>query len=96
MPTGFTGNLAGVVLFLFAALFGVLNFATFPVIANIVATRLAGLTLGLLFGGHSLDAATGVLLGDLRPRDGLWWVALAAVAGVFALLVPERRAVAAA
>ena len=30
------------VLFLFAALFGVLNFATFPVIANIVATRFAG------------------------------------------------------
>ncbi len=95
------------VLFLFAALFGVLNFATFPVIANIVAThiglRVMGLTLGLLFGGHSLGAATGVLLGgwifDLTARyDGLWWiaVALAALAGVFALLVPERRAVAAA
>ncbi len=25
-------------------------------------------------GGHSLGAATGVLLGDLRPRDGLWWL----------------------
>ncbi len=95
------------VLFLFAALFGVLNFATFPVIANIVAThiglRVMGLTLGLLFGGHSLGAATGVLLGgwifDLTARyDGLWWiaVALAALAGVFALLVPERRAAAAA
>ena len=95
------------VLFLFAALFGVLNFATFPVIANIVAThiglRVMGLTLGLLFGGHSLGAAIGVLLGgwifDLTARyDGLWWIAiaLAALAGVFALLVPERRAAAAA
>ena len=90
------------VLFLFAALFGVLNFATFPVIANIVAThiglRVMGLTLGLLFGGHSLGAAIGVMLGgwifDLTARyDGLWWIALA---GFFALLVPERRAAAAA
>ena len=42
---------------LFAALFGVLNFAAFPVIANIVATHigLLGLMLGLLFG--SLGAA---------------------------------------
>ena len=93
------------VLFLFAALFGVLNFATFPVIANIVAThiglRVMGLTLGLLFGGHSLGAAIGVMLGgwifDLTARyDGLWWIAiaLAALAGGFALLVPERRAAA--
>ena len=95
------------VLFLFAALFGVLNFATFPVIANIVAThiglRVMGLTLGLLFGGHSLGAATGVVLGgwifDLTARyDGLWWIAiaLAALAGSFSLLVHERRVVAAA
>ena len=44
------------VMFTFAVIFGVLNFATFPVIANIVAThisvRIIGLTLGLLFGGH--------------------------------------------
>ena len=95
------------VLFLFAALFGILNFATFPVIANIVAThiglRVMGLTLGLLFGGHSLGAAVGVVLGgwifDLTARyDGLWWiaVALAALAGAFSLLVQERRTAAAA
>ena len=90
------------VLFLFAAVFGILNFATFPVIANIVAThiglRVVGLTLGLLFGGHSLGAAVGVVLGgrifDLTARyDELWWIAiaLAALAGVFSLLVPERH-----
>ncbi|MEC7489255.1 MAG: MFS transporter [Pseudomonadota bacterium] len=88
------------VLFIFAAIFGILNFATFPVIANIVAThigvRIIGLTLGLLFGGHSLGAAVGVLIGgwmfDLSARyDWIWWfsVGLAALAGVCAILVRE-------
>ena len=89
-------------MFVFAALFGVLNFATFPVIANIVVThigiRILGLTLGLLFGGHSLGAAIGVASGgwifDLTARyDWIWWVSipLAALAGVFAILVNETR-----
>ena len=90
------------VMFIFAALFGVLNFATFPVIANIVAThigvRIMGLTLGLLFGGHSLGAAVGVLAGgwmfDLSAKyDWVWWISvlLAVLAGVFAILVKEDR-----
>jgi MFS family permease len=90
------------VMFVFAAIFGILNFATFPVIANIVAThigvRIIGLTLGLLFGGHSLGAAIGVVIGgwmfDISARyDFVWWlsVALAAIAGVFAILVRETR-----
>jgi len=90
------------VMFVFAAIFGILNFATFPVIANIVAThigvRIIGLTLGLLFGGHSLGAAIGVVIGgwmfDISARyDFVWWlsVALAAMAGVFAILVRETR-----
>ena len=90
------------VMFAFAAIFGVLNFATFPVIANIVAThigvRIIGLTLGLLFGGHSLGASVGVSIGgwmfDLTAKyDWVWWlsVGLAALAGVFALLVREIR-----
>jgi len=90
------------VMFVFAAIFGILNFATFPVIANIVAThigvRIIGLTLGLLFGGHSLGAAVGVVTGgwmfDISARyDFVWWlsVALAAMAGVFAILVRETR-----
>ena len=90
------------VMFVFAAIFGILNFATFPVIANIVAThigvRIIGLTLGLLFGGHSLGAAVGVLIGgwmfDLTAKyDWVWWlsVALAALAGVFSILVKETR-----
>jgi MFS family permease len=90
------------VMFVFAAIFGILNFATFPVIANIVAThigvRIIGLTLGLMFGGHSLGAAIGVVLGgwmfDVTAKyEWVWWlsVALAALAGVFAILVRETR-----
>ncbi len=90
------------VMFTFAVIFGILNFATFPVIANIVAThisvRIIGLTLGLLFGGHSLGAAVGVSIGgwmfDLTAKYGwIWWlsVALAALAGIFAILVKEIR-----
>ena len=89
------------VMFVFAVIFGILNFATFPVIANIVAThigvRIIGLTLGLLFGGHSLGAAIGVVVGgwmfDISAKyDFVWWlsVGLAALAGVFAILVKEN------
>ena len=90
------------VLVVFAAIFGILNFATFPVIANIVAThigvRIIGLTLGLLFGGHSLGAAIGVVIGgwmfDIFAKyDFVWWlsVGLAALSGIFAILVKETR-----
>jgi len=90
------------VMFTFAVIFGILNFATFPVIANIVAThisvRIIGLTLGLLFGGHSLGAAVGVSIGgwmfDLTAKYGwIWWlsVALATLAGMFAIFVKEIR-----
>jgi len=89
-------------MFMFAAIFGTLNFATFPVIANIVAThlgvRILGLTLGLLFGGHSLGAAIGVSIGgwmfDLTAQYSWIWllsILLAALAGVFAILVKEIR-----
>lgn len=94
-------------MFLFAGIFGLLNFSTFPVIANIVSThigvRIMGLTLGLLFGGHSLGAAIGSVLGgwffDLFAKyDWVWWLssALAALAGVCAILIRETRAAPAA
>ena len=89
-------------MFMFAVIFGTLNFATFPVIANIVAThlgvRILGLTLGLLFGGHSLGAAVGVSIGgwmfDQTAKYSWIWllsIVLAALAGVFAMLVKEIR-----
>lgn len=89
-------------MYLFAVVFGILNFSTFPVIANIVSThigvRIMGLTLGLLFGGHSLGAAIGSVLGgvffDLLGRyDEVIWLSagLASLAGLCALLIREKR-----
>ncbi len=89
-------------LFLFAALYGFLNFATLPIIANIVASRLGvgviGLAMGLIFGGHWLGASIGAFLGGrlygmLARYDELWLASIAVVivAGVLMLLIPEDR-----
>ncbi len=94
-----TGDLA---LFLaFAALFGFLNFATLPVVANIVAShigvRVMGLTLGILFGGHSLGGALGAFYGgvifDAMARyDWVWLTAIALllVAALATVMIGER------
>ena len=87
----------------FVVIFGLINFSTLPVIAAImsraVSLRMLGLALGLLFGGHSLGAAVGAVMGgwlfDLFARyDWVWNIALglALLAGVLALLVrtPEE------
>lgn len=89
-------------LFLFTALFGLLNFATLPVIANLVATnvgvRVIGLALGLIFAGHWLGAAIGSFLGGqiyaaMARYDWVWIIALglAVLAGLLTLGVPESR-----
>lgn len=89
-------------LFVFAALYGFLNFAAMPVIAHIIASRMGvgviGLAMGLIFGGHWLGAAIGAYLGGafytLWARyDELWVIAALAVAlaGCLALFVPEDR-----
>jgi len=85
-------------LIVFAVLFGLLNFATLPVLAAIVSqhlgVRIMGLSLGLLFGGHSLGAAAGAFMGgwlfDLFARyDWVWNVAfaLAILAGLLTLMI---------
>ena len=85
-------------LLIFAVLFGLLNFATLPVLAAIVSrhlgVRIMGLSLGLLFSGHSLGAAAGAFAGgwlfDLFARyDWVWNVAfaLAILAGVLTLMI---------
>jgi MFS family permease len=90
-------------LFLFAAMFGVLNFSVFPVIASLVASHLGvgvmGLALGLLFAGHSVGAATGMVLAgvlyDLFARYLWTWLialALAALAGFVTLAIRDRAA----
>jgi MFS family permease len=93
-------NVAGdlPLLIAFAAVFGLINYATLPVVANIVANtigvRIMGLTLGLLFGGHSLGAAAGAFLGgylyDMFAKYDFVWVAalgLALLASALALMI---------
>ena len=88
-------------LFIFAALFGLFNFATMPPIASIVAShigvRIMGLAMGLIFAGHWLGGALGAYLGgvfyDLFAKyDWVWIVALllALLAGFLSLCIPER------
>jgi MFS family permease len=89
-------------LFLFAILFGLSDYATVPVTASLAAShlglRIMGLAMGLIGGGHALGAAVGSYLGgyffDLFARyDNLWLVsiALTAVAGLIAFMVREIR-----
>ena len=87
----------------FAGVFGLINYATLPVVASIVANtigvRIMGLTLGLLFGAHSLGAAAGAFLGgflyDLFAKYDFVWVAalgLALLAAVLALMIGGPQA----
>jgi len=94
------GNLP--LLFFFSAAYGLTSFATLPVLASIVATRIGvgimGLAMGILFAGHWAGAAFGAFLGGALYRlyanyDGMWIVALIAVsfAGFLSLCIPEER-----
>ena len=90
-------------LFTFAILFGLFDYATFPVVASLVASHIGrhimGLTMGLIFAGHSLGGAVGSFVGgylfDLFGRyDWLWIVsvALAALAGLLSILIAKTHA----
>lgn len=96
----FTDNVA--LVFIFAILFGTLDFATVPPTAGLVASHLGintmGLTMGIMFAGHSLGGAigsyTGGVMFDLMARyDWVWIIALALalLAAVLAWSVPEKR-----
>jgi predicted MFS family arabinose efflux permease len=89
-------------LFLFAIVFGIFDYSTMPVLASIVSThvgvRVMGLTLGLLFAGHSAGAAAGAFMGgyffdNFQSYDWVWIVsiALALVAAVLSWLIRETR-----
>lgn len=95
-----TGNIE--LLFIFAVMFGVFDYSTMPVLANIVAThigvRIMGLTLGLLFAGHSAGAAAGSFMGgyffDLfNSYDWIWLISigLALIAAVLSWMIKETR-----
>ena len=90
-------------LFIFATLFGIFDYATFPIVASLVASHIGrhvmGITMGLIFGGHSLGGALGSFMGgylfELFARyDWVWItsVGLAALAGILTTLIAENRA----
>jgi MFS family permease len=90
-------------LLLFAAIFGMVDYATVPVTASLVAShlglRVMGLAMGLISAGHSIGGALGAFLGgyifDLSGRyDWVWSSSLAAaiLAGAMVFLVRGRPA----
>jgi predicted MFS family arabinose efflux permease len=86
---------------IFAVAFGLVDYATVPVTASLVAShlglRVMGLAMGLIAAGHAIGGALGAYLGgriidkyaDYQP---LWWSALAfaLVAAVIVLLLPGK------
>ena len=88
-------------LFVFAVLFGILDYSSFVVTASLVSThfglRVMGLTMGLLSASHSLGAAIGSFGGgylfDLFARYEWVWVVsivLALGAGLLSFLIREK------
>lgn len=89
-------------LFVFAVLFGIFDYGTFPIVASMVAThigrRIMGVTMGLIFASHSLGAAAGTYMGgylfDLFARyDWVWIISvgLAGTASLLTLFIVENR-----
>ncbi len=89
-------------LFIFAVIFGIFDFSTFPIVASLVAShmglRVMGLSMGLLFAGHSLGGAAGAYLGgwlfDLFQRYDWVWIAslaLSLLAALVSIMIHENR-----
>ena len=89
-------------LFAFAVLFGSFDYATFPIVAGLVASHMGrhvmGFTMGLIFAAHSLGGAAGSFLGgylfELFARyDWVWIVSLilAFLAAFLSILIRESR-----
>jgi predicted MFS family arabinose efflux permease len=88
-------------LIIFAVAFGLVDYATVPVTASLVAShlglRVMGLAMGLIAAGHALGGAIGAFVGG-RLIDAfgnynlLWWssLALALLAGMMVLLRSEK------
>lgn len=91
-----------VLLFAFAVIFGTLDFATVPPTAGLVASHIGvntmGLTMGIMFLGHSIGGALGSVTGgwmfDTFARYDWVWImalALALLAAILSWSVPEKR-----
>jgi MFS family permease len=91
-------------LFLFAGLFGLFDYATVPVVASLVAShlglRVMGLAMGLIGMSHQMGAAAGALGGGVvfdlyNSYAGLWVasLALALVAAALSIFIrPQPKA----
>jgi len=88
-------------LFLFALVFGLVDYSTWPVTASLAAShigrRVMGLSLGLILTGHSIGAALGAYLGgylfDLFAKYEWVWlssVGLSVLAGSLVLGLRDR------
>ena len=88
-------------LFLFALVFGLVDYSTWPVTASLAAShigrRVMGLSLGLILTGHSIGAALGAYLGgylfDLSAKYEWVWlssVGLSVLAGSLVLGLRDR------
>ncbi len=87
-------------LFVFAVLFGAVDYSTVPVTASLVAShvgvRVMGLAMGMISAGHAIGGAIGTFLGgyvfdSTGGYEILWFSSLwlAAGAGVMVLLLPK-------
>ncbi len=82
-------------LFVFAILFGAVDYATVPVTASLVAShiglRVMGLSMGLISAGHAIGGALGAFLGgylfDSTGSYSLLWFGCIWLTGAAALLV---------
>lgn len=88
-------------LFLFAVIFGLVDYSTSPVTASLVAShigvRVMGLAFGLISAGHQIGGAVGAYFGgilfDLYAHyDWVWWSSLwlAVIAGLMVFLLREK------
>ena len=95
-----TGN--PTLLYAFAIMFGIFDYATFPLVASIVASHIGrhimGLTMGLIFALHALGGALGSFMGgylyQLFSRyDWVWLIsiALAFAAAILSIMIRENR-----
>lgn len=89
------------ILFLFAVIFGLVDYSTSPVTASLVAShigvRVMGLAFGLISAGHQVGGALGAYFGgilfDLYAHyDWVWWSSLwlAVIAGLLVFLLREK------
>lgn len=88
-------------LLLFAALFGVVDYATVPPTASLVAShlglRVMGLAMGLISAGHSLGGALGAYFGGFifdrfQAFDWVWLsaIGLAILAGLMVFVMKDK------